>query len=190
MSVSLIDLWIPIILSGALAWIASGLIHMALKYHNSDYGKLDNEEDVATSLRAGSVDPGFYSLPYCVDMKEMNDEAMQERFKKGPVAFISILPNGMPPMGKLLVQQFAYFLISGVMIAYCATLALAPGADYMNVFRFTASVGFLAFFWSSIPYSIWYGHPWSTTIKYMIDSLVYALVVAGTFAWLWPAAGG
>lgn len=188
MSVSLMDLWIPILLSGVLAWIASALIHMALKYHNSDYRKLANEDDVAASLRAGSVEEGFYSLPHCVDMKEMNDEAMQNRFKEGPVAFIAIFPKGMPPMGKLVGQQFTYFIVSSVMIAYCASLALTPGADYMSVFRIVATVSFLAFFWSQIPMSIWYGHPWSTTFKYMIDALIYAAVMAGTFAWLWPSA--
>lgn len=190
MSVNLVDLWIPILLGGALAWIASGVIHTVLKYHNSDYGKLSNEDDVAASLRTGSVEPGFYSLPHCVDMKAMNEEAMQNRFKEGPVAFIAIFPKGVPPMGKLLGQQIVYFVISGVMIAYCATLALAPGADYMSVFRVVSAVGFLAFCWSNIPMSIWYGHPWSTTFKYIIDALVYALVMAGTFAWLWPAAVG
>ena len=82
MSVSLLDLWIPILLGGAVAWIASGLIHMVLKYHNSDYGKLANEDDVAASLRAGSVDTGFYSLPHCADMKSMNDEAMKTGLRK------------------------------------------------------------------------------------------------------------
>jgi hypothetical protein len=60
----------------------------------------------------------------------------------------------------------------------------------MSVFRLVSTVGFLAFCWSNIPMSIWYGHPWSTTFKYFIDALVYALIMAGTFAWLWPAAGG
>ena len=190
MSVALLDLWMPILLGGALAWIASGLIHMALKYHISDYGKLANEDEVAASLRAGSVDTGFYSLPHCADMNEMNDEAMQNRFREGPVAFIAIFPKGMPPMGKLLGQQIAYFLISGVMIAYCAALALEPGAAFMTVFRVVTTIAFLAFCWSNIPMSIWYGHPWSTTFKYMFDALIYASVMAGTFAWLWPAAGG
>ena len=112
MSVSLMDLWIPILLGGILAWIASGLIHMVLKVHNSDYGKLTNEDEVADSLRAGSVDTGFYSLPHCADMKSMNDEAMHNRFKEGPVAFIAIFPKGMPPMGKLLGQQIAYLRLS------------------------------------------------------------------------------
>jgi len=35
-------------------------------------------------------------------------------------------------------------------------------------------------------YSIWFGYQWSMTAKYLLDALIYALVVAATFAWLWP----
>jgi hypothetical protein len=36
------------------------------------------------------------------------------------------------------------------------------------------------------PQSIWYRKSWVTTIKSAIDGLVYAIVTAATFAWLWP----
>ena len=34
--------------------------------------------------------------------------------------------------------------------------------------------------------SIWYRRAWSTTIKTTVDGLVYALLTAGMFGWLWP----
>jgi hypothetical protein len=34
--------------------------------------------------------------------------------------------------------------------------------------------------------SIWYKRAWSTTIKSTFDGLIYALLTAGTFGWLWP----
>ena len=80
MDVDLIDLWMPILLGGVLAWIASALIHMALKYHNSDYRALSNEDEVAASLRNGAPRPGLHSIPFCGDMKQMGDPAMQEKF--------------------------------------------------------------------------------------------------------------
>ena len=89
-------------------------------------------------------------------------------------------------MGKLLGQQITFFLVGSALIAYCATLALEPGVDYMTVFRFVAAVGFLAFGWATIPFSIWFGMQWSMTFKYLLDALIYGLVVAGAFAWLWP----
>ena len=186
MEVSILQLWLPVLVGTGLAWIASGLIHMVIKYHNSDYQQLENEEAVLEALRGGSQKMGLHQFPYCGDMKNMNDEGVQAKFNKGPVGILALVPNGMPPMGKLMAQQISYFLVGSVLIAYTATLALDPGADYMNVFRFVASVGILAFGWACIPYSIWFGMQWSMTIKYLVDAGIYSLVVAGTFAWLWP----
>jgi hypothetical protein len=30
------------------------------------------------------------------------------------------------------------------------------------------------------------GRNWGTTIRHVADGLVYALLTAGTFGWLWP----
>ena len=188
MTVSLVELWLPIILGTALAWVASGLIHMVFKYHNSDYQKLSNEDEVIAAVRNGSPSVGIHHFPHCTDMSEMKNEAMQQKFIDGPVAFLTIFPKGLPNMGKLMGQQISFFLVGCALIGYCAELALAPGAEYMTVFRFVATVGFLAFGWAMIPMSIWFGHLWSTTAKYLLDALIYSLVVACTFAWLWPAA--
>ena len=186
MSVSLLQLWMPILLGTLLAWIASALIHVALKFHNADYQQLENEDEVMDAIRNGSPGLGMHTMPFCVDMNEMKNESMQQKFAKGPVAMLAVFPNGMPPMGKLMAQQIGYFLLGGVLIGYCATLALPPGADYMSVFRFAMAVGFVTFGWAVIPFSIWYGHLWSTTARYLIDALVYGAIVAGCFAWLWP----
>ncbi len=186
MSVSLLQLWMPILLGGALAWFASGIIHMALPYHKSDYKQLPNEEDVTNAIRKGSLGTGIYTFPFCSDMKEMGSDSTKEKFNKGPVGMLTMFPNGIPQMGKLMGQQIAFFIIGTTLIAYCASLALAPGTDYMVVFRTISAISFLAFGWALIPYSIWYGHPWAVTFKYMFDALVYALILAGVFGWLWP----
>ncbi len=186
MSVSLMQLWLPILLGGIFCWVSSALIHMLLKYHNADYKKLSNEDQVADVIRGGKATAGLYHLPHCSDMKDMNDEAMKQKFIQGPVAMISIFEKGMPPMGKLLGQQLIYFIIACVLIAYVATLSLAPATDFMVVFRLVMVISFLAFGYSVIPYSIWLGHPWSNCIRYLLDALIYAVVVAATFAWLWP----
>ena len=190
MTISILQLWLPIVLGTFLAWIASGLIHMIVKYHNSDYQRLTNEDEVMDAVRNGSPTLGIHTFPFCIDMNEMKDEGVQQRFKNGPVGFLTMLPNGLPNMGKLMGQQISFFLVGCVLIAYCATLALEPGAQYMAVFRFVAAVGFLTFGWGIIPFSIWFGHLWSMTAKYLLDALIYGLVVAGSFAWLWPAATG
>lgn len=186
MNVSMTQLWLPILLSGVGAWLASSVVHMLLKYHNSDYRKLSNEDDVAAVIKAGKPGKGIHSLPHCTDMKQMGDPAVQKKFKDGPVAFVTVFDSGMPAMGKLLGQQFAYFLVGAFLIAYCATLALPAGAEYLQVMRFVSAVGFIAYGWGTVPYSIWYGHPWSVTGKFLLDALIYGFVTAGVFGWLWP----
>jgi len=65
-------------------------------------------------------------------------------------------------------------------------LALHPGAGYMAVFRFTctAALGFHGLaIWQR---SIWYKQAWSTTLKGTLDAVIYSLLTAGTFGWLWP----
>jgi len=186
MSISLLQLWLPIVVGTVLAWIASALIHMLVKYHNSDYQRLSNEDEVMNAVRNGSPKVGLYTFPFCIDMNEMKDKSVQEKFANGPVGMLTVFPNGMPPMGKLVLQQVGFFLVGSIFIAYCASLALQPGADYMSVFRFVAAVGFLAFGWAVVPFSIWFGHLWSMTAKYLLDALIYGVIVAGSFAWLWP----
>lgn len=187
MSVSLVELWLPILLAGLFCWIASALIHMVIKHHNADYKKLANEDQVADVLREGKAQPGLYHMPHCADMKEMANEDMQKKFKEGPIAMISVFPNGMPPMGKLLVQQFLFFVVASIFVAYVASISYPVGTDYMVIFRQVFVVGFMAYGLGEIPYSIWYGHPWSNCVRYLIDAVIYGLVTAGTFAWLWPS---
>ncbi|WP_100658049.1 hypothetical protein [Alteromonas flava] len=186
MTVSLSELWLAILIAGGLCWVASSLIHMLFKYHNADYQSLPNEDEVATALRNGAPKPALYTLPHCIDMKAMGEESMQKKFNDGPVAMISVMPNGMPPMGKLLGQQVAFFIVGSLLIGYIATLSMSASSDYMTVFRHVLATAFVAYGWAQIPYSIWMGQPWSNCMRYLLDAVIYAGVTAGSFAFMWP----
>jgi len=186
MSVSVSELWLVILLAGLLCWFASALIHMLMKYHNADYKPLPNEDEVSKLLSTHSPAPALYSMPYCADMKTMGEESMQKKFAAGPVAMISVMPNGMPPMGKLLTQQILFFIAGSCMIGYLASISIGANADFMMVFRHVFITSFLTYGWAQIPYSIWMGQPWSNCVRYLIDALIYAGVTAGIFASLWP----
>ncbi len=185
--ISLPELWLPIVASTGVAWIASMMIHMFLKYHDKDYQVLSNEDEVATAIRNGSPKTGIHTIPHCTDMKLLADPAMQKKFNDGPVAIVTVMDSGLPPMPKLVAQQITFFLLGMTLVAYCASLALAPGAEYMDVFRFVSAVGFLTYGWGLLPFSIWYGHPWIVSARFLLDALIYGLLTAGVFAWLWPA---
>jgi hypothetical protein len=184
--VSLGSLWLPILVSAVLVFVVSAIIHMVLKYHNSDYKPLPNEDAVRAAIRAGNPAPAQYVIPYCSDMKDMDKPEMQKKYSEGPVAVINLMSPGKPNMGKYLTQWFVFIVFVSLFIAYVAAHTIAPGALYLQVFRVVGAVGFLAYGAGQIPESIWMGKPWKITVKGVFDGLVYALVTAGTFGWLWP----
>ena len=56
------------------------------------------------------------------------------------------------------------------------------------VFRFVGTSAFMAYGIGMLPQSIWFRRNWGTTVKNVFDGLIYALMTAGTFGWLWPKA--
>lgn len=184
--VSLGSLWLPILVSAVLVFIASSIIHMVLKYHNKDYTRLPNEDAVRAAIRSGNPAPAQYVIPYCPDMKDMEKPEVKQKFIDGPVAVMNVMRPGVPVMGKYLMQWFVFILIVSLFIAYVAVHSLPVGAEYLRVFRIVGTTGLLAYGAGIVPSSIWMGKPWTTTWKDLIDALVYGLVTAGTFGWLWP----
>jgi hypothetical protein len=178
-------LWLPILASAVLVFVASSLIHMASPWHKSDYPKLANEQQVMDALRPLSIPLGDYMMPRPSSREEMRSPAFAERFKQGPVVMLTVMPPEMS-MGRNLAMWFAYSVVIGVFAAYIAGRALPPGAAYLRVFQFagaTAFIGYSAALWQL---SIWYRRAWTTTIKATIDGLIYACLTAGAFGWLWP----
>jgi len=54
------------------------------------------------------------------------------------------------------------------------------------VFRVAGTVSFMAYGVGQVVSGIWAGVPWSNVDKQVFDGLVYSLLLAGTFGWLWP----
>jgi hypothetical protein len=99
-------LWLPILLSAVIVFVASSIIHMALPIHKSDYRKLPDEAKALDTLRATGVTPGReFRFPYCTQ-KEMKSPEGIEKFKRGPVGLLVIMPSGAMNMGKFLGQCF------------------------------------------------------------------------------------
>lgn len=181
-------LWLPILLSAVFVFVLSSILHMALKYHSSDYKRLPNEDAVRAAFRGASVEPDQYVIPWCADMKDMGSPEMLKKYSEGPVAVVRVRPSGPPSMGPTLLRWFLFTLMISLFVAYIAAHAIPPGAQYLHVFRVVGAVAFLAYGAGLIPESIWMGKPWSVAAKEVFDGLLYGLVTAGTFGWLWPAA--
>jgi hypothetical protein len=180
------SLWLPILLSAVIVFLASSVIHMMLPWHKSDYPKMPNEDKVMDALRPLAIPPGDYMIPRPASTQDMRTPEFLEKMKQGPVVVMTVLPNGPMGMGKNLTQWFLYSVVVGVFGAYVAGRALPPGAPYLTVFRFVGVTAFLAYSAALWQMSIWYRRAWITTIKATVDGLIYGLLTAGTFGWLWP----
>lgn len=176
-------LWIPIVLSAVIVFVASSILHMVLPYHRSDYRKLPNEDAAAVALRGTT--PGMYILPYCTH-QEMNSSAVQQKLRAGPVGTVLLRRTGPINLGKFLGQWFVFCLIVGFFTAYVAGRTLAPGAHCLVVFRVVGTAAFMANGLANLTNGIWKGEPWGVVTKEVIDGLIYGLLTAGTFGWLWP----
>ncbi|MBK8794386.1 MAG: hypothetical protein IPN59_15020 [Holophaga sp.] len=184
--IPLLHLWLPILVSAVLVFVASSVVHMVFKWHNSDYRQLPNEEAVREVIRKGNPAPGQYVLPYCPDMKEMNTPEAQRKFAEGPVAMLYLKRSGMPNMGRPLLAWFLFTLVVSFVVAYLTSRTVLPPAPYLQVFRVAGTAAFLAYAGNAAQAAIWMGKPWRSAAKEMLDGLIYAVVTAGAFGWLWP----
>jgi hypothetical protein len=183
--VPLTALWLPILLSTVVVFVASSIMHMVLPYHRGDYKQLPDEDKVLAALRAAGVKRGVYMFPFCTH-KEMKSPAMVEKQKQGPVGTLTAFPTGPVNMPKYLVMWFAYCLIIGFFTAYLVGRTVPSGTHYLAVFRVAGTAAFMAYGVGQLSNGIWAGQPWGITVKHVIDGLVYGLLTAGTFGWLWP----
>jgi hypothetical protein len=183
---SMTALWLPILVSSVLVFLASSLIHMALPWHKSDYPPYPREQDVLDALRPVALPPGDYMMPRPASMAEMKSPAFLERMNRGPVVLMTVFPNGPAPMGGTFVRWFLYLIVVGAVAAYVAGTALPPGAPTGQVFRLLFGTAFAAYALALWQLSIWYRRAWSITVKGTVDAAIYAAITAGTFVWLWP----
>ena len=180
------SLWLPILVSAVIVFVASSIAHMVLPHHRSDFGKVPAEDEAQDALRKLALPPGDYMIPCSGGPEGMKDPAFQERLKKGPVVLMTVFRPGDASMGKSLAQWFVFLLFVGVLAAYVTSRALGPGAPYLQVHRFAGVTAFACYAVALAQNSIWHKQKWSTTLKNAADGLIYGFLTGGTFGWLWP----
>jgi hypothetical protein len=184
--VTLQALWLPILLSAVIVFVVSSIIHMVLPWHKSDYPKVPEEDKLMDALRPLALPPGDYMVPRASSMQDMRSPEFAAKLQKGPVLILTVMPNGPFAMGKSLASWFIYSLVIGIFAAYVASRVLPAGAEYLRVFQLTGVTAFIAYAVALWQMSIWYRRAWRVTLKATVDGLIYALLTAGAFGWLWP----
>ena len=184
--VPLTSLLLPILVSAVIVFVASSIMHMLLPYHRSDLKKMANEDELLEALRRLNIPPGDYCAPHPGSPENMRKPEYVDKVSKGPIALMTIAPGAPPAMGPMLALWFVYSAVVSLFAGYIASRALGPGAHYLHVFRFVGTSAFMGYSLALAQHSIWYKRNWGTTLKSMFDGLVYGLLTAGTFGWLWP----
>ncbi len=188
--VGIFSLWLPILLAGVAVFLTSSVLHMVLPHHRKDFRKVPDEDGVMGALRRFDLPPGDYMIPSTEgDQAAMKSDAFKAKSEAGPIVVMTVMPRGSftDGMGKTMSVWFLFCVMVSFLVAYAAELALEPGAEYMEVFRFTTTVAFGFYALGDWPRSIWYKASWSTTLKSTADSFLYGLMTAGVFGWLWPS---
>jgi hypothetical protein len=184
--IPLLSLWLPILLSAVAVFVASSIVHMFLKYHDSDYARLPEEDRVRAALRGIDLPQGDYVVPHAASATERSSPEYTKKLNEGPVLVVTVLKNGPFAMGGMMAQWFVYCAVVSLFAAYLASRTFDAGADYLSVFRVVGTVAFAGYGLGAVPASIWYKKKWSTTWKSLFDALIYGLLSAGVFGWLWP----
>jgi len=104
--VALSSLWLPILVSAVIVFIASNVLSMALPFwHRGDYGQLPDEKSIVDALVPAKS--GQYIVP-CVNWNKLPAEeraAMESR----PMAFVLVRNPEKFAFGAALVQHFVHF---------------------------------------------------------------------------------
>jgi len=179
-------LWLPILVSAVIVFVASSVIHMAPLWHRGDYPRMPREAEVLEALRPLAIPPGDYFIPRAGSMKEMRSSDFKEKLNSGPVAVLTVMPNGPIAMNRSLVQWFVFLIVVGIFVALVSCRTLPIGTPYPRVFNVAGTVAFMGYALALCELSIWYRRSWTLTLKAVFDGLIYAALTAGTFGWLWP----
>lgn len=183
----IVSLWLPILVSSVLVFVASSLIHMKSPWHKSDYQRLADEEGVLDALRGFSIPPGEYLAPRPTQASDMSSPEFIAKRERGPVILLNMIPPGPPAMGSQLGGWFVYIVVVSICAACVAGSILPAGETDMHpIFHYVAFVSLIGYALALWQISIWFHRKWSTTMKATVDGAIYALITGLVFVWLWP----
>ncbi len=185
MDVSLWSLWLPILLSGVIVFIASALAWTVLPHHKPDWKGVPKEDDFLEAVRSSNIPAGQYMFPFCPDRAALSNPEMKKRYEAGPHGVLTVWP-GVPRMGLKMGYTFIFFIVAGIFVAYITAHAAPRGAEYLSVFRISGTAAVMAYCLAFIPNAIWFGKSARSVVMDVIDGMAYGLLTAGIFGWLWP----
>lgn len=155
----------------AIAW-------MALPHHAADYRSVPNEDAFVEALHGLKPIDGYYVIPHGDAFeKGLADPALAERMKKGPNAFLCVIPPGPPMTGGTFLGGFAINFFEGL---GCAILLSFVAASVPSLVDKVMFFGGLGLFVSGVVYLTlvnWANHPRRFALTNIFDVTIgYALI--------------
>ena len=182
----LAGLWLPILVSTVVVFVAETFTMFFLPFHKKDCSALPDEDAFCDTVRELGLERGQYMFPFAHSPEIMKSPEWQKKIEQGPVGILNIIQNSSS-MTPTLIRQIVLDLGIVVVLAYLAAVALEPGAEYLNVFQIVGTAALLAYTVSHFVYGIWLNFRSRVICHRVIEGIVNALLVAGIFGWLWPA---
>jgi hypothetical protein len=105
--VPVMSLWLPILLSSALIFVVSSILHMFVQHHWRDLARFPNAQGLLDWLRSQGAQPGDYMVPKAETPAGMRAPEIRALIQRGPTALITVRGAGVG-MGKSLAQWFIY----------------------------------------------------------------------------------
>jgi len=184
--ISVLDLWLPIVLSTVAVFFASFIVWMVLPHHAADVKKLPDEQRFLDQLKAMEIPPGTYMWPNCGDKAEMKSEEFKRRFNEGPWGSMTVV-GGEPNFGLNLGLTMLFYLVVSVLVGYITSEARTPYDGFWEVFQVATTAAILAYCAGGIPNAIFFSKPKRFIITDFTDNLAYAVLTGAIFGWLWPS---
>lgn len=185
--ISVAQLWLPLLIASVVVFFASAIMWMVLPHHKKDILFLGEEESkFLDTLKGLNLKPGSYMYPGC-ELKDLKTDAGKAKWDAGPWGTLMV-SSTKPNFGMNLVKTFIVYTIITLFVAYITGLSVAAGSEYMHVFRVAGTTAILGHCMGGLVNDFFLGKPARFIATCFFDSLVYALITAGIFASMWPAA--
>jgi hypothetical protein len=123
----LVSLWLPILISAVLVFVASSVIHMMSPWHKSDYPMLPNEDAFRGAVGPLNLPAGDYMIPRPSTRGDLKSPEFLNKVEQGPNVVMTVMPNGPFSMSRSLGLWFVYIVVVEIFAAYVAGRALPTG---------------------------------------------------------------
>ena len=184
---SISQLWLPILVSSVLVFIASSLAWMVLPHHKKDIKVLPDEKAWMEHVAKTSLAPGMYMWPNAATPEEMKSEEFKARYEAGPWGTVTI-GTGQPNFGRNLLFVFLVYAGISVLVAYVTGRAHGAGANFATILPVATAAAILGYCAGSIPGAIFMAKPARFVMTDFADALAYAVLTGIIFSALWPSA--